>query len=59
MTISDIANRPPVFNTLNDSLKTFFLFGDKLITQFEIITSTELFSTGKFSISPFLNSTFL
>ena len=36
-----------------------FVGRDLFITQFDMITSTELSATGKFSISPSLNSTFL
>ena len=50
---------PPGFKTLKASSKTLFLLLERLITQFEIITSTALSATGKFSISPSLNSTFL
>ena len=45
------------FNTLNASARTWSLSPDKLITQFEIITSTELLGRGISSISPFKNST--
>src|SRR3990172_7564765 len=57
-TMSEIISLPSGFRTLNASEKTFVLSGERLITQFEITTSTELSATGRFSISPTLNSTF-
>src|SRR5208283_52841 len=58
-TMSETINRPLGDRTLKASSKTRFLFGDRLITQFEIMTSTELSAAGRFSISPSLNSTFV
>ncbi len=46
-TISDTANLPLGFSTRNASWNTFFLSGDRLMTQLEIITSTESASTGE------------
>jgi hypothetical protein len=39
-TTSDTANRPPGFSTRNASASTCPLSADRLITQFEMITST-------------------
>src|SRR6266853_1920119 len=56
-TTSEIANRPPGLSTRNASRNTLSLSPERLITQFEMITSTELSGSGIFSISPFRNST--
>ena len=58
VTTSDTANRPPGFRTRNASRNTRSLSADKLITQFEMITSTALSGRGMCSISPLRNSTF-
>ncbi len=58
-TTSEIARRPPGFNTRKASANTCALSGDKLTTQLEMITSTDWSATGKCSISPRRNSTFL
>jgi hypothetical protein len=57
--ISLIEKWPPFFNTLLISVNTFFLSGTRFITQLLITTSIKLSSTGRSSISPYLNSTFL
>ncbi|MCG3775159.1 MAG: hypothetical protein JW395_1988 [Nitrospira sp.] len=51
------ATRPPGFNTRAISAHTCSLSGDKLITQFDITTSTDASDTGRCSISPSRNST--
>ncbi len=56
-TTSETANRPPDFSILNASAITRSLSADRLITQFEMITSTELSGSGMCSISPLRNST--
>src|SRR5215831_18263322 len=56
--MSDTARRPPGFSTRNASRKTLSLSADRLITQFEMMTSTELSGSGMLSISPLRNSTF-
>src|SRR5208337_3465392 len=56
-TVSDTMNLPPGFRTRRASANTRPLFGARLITQFEMMTSMELSSTGKASISPRRNST--
>jgi hypothetical protein len=58
MTMSETINLPPGLSTRKASPKTLALSGDRFITQLEIITSTELSATGRFSISPRRNSTF-
>ena len=58
-TMSEIARRPPGLSTRNASARTRSLSADRLTTQFEMITSTELSGRGIFSISPFRNSTFV
>ena len=58
-TMSEIISLPFFFSTLNASSKTLFLFGDKFITQLDMTMSAVLSATGKFSISPRRNSTFL
>jgi hypothetical protein len=46
MTTSDTANRPPGFRTRNLSRKTASLSTERLITQFEMITSTDRSGSG-------------
>src|SRR2546422_6062842 len=58
VTTSETAKRPPGFRTRNASWKTRSLSAERLITQLEMITSTELSGSGMCSISPFKNSTF-
>src|SRR5437763_5639790 len=58
-TTSDTAKRPPGLSTRNASWSTRRLSAERLITQFEMITSTEASGGGMFSISPFRNSTFV
>src|SRR5688572_16484285 len=58
-TTSETAKRPPGFSTRNASFNTLRLSADRLITQFEIITSTLLSGSGMLSISPLRNSTFV
>ena len=58
MTTSETANRPPGLSTRKASRKTRSLSAERLMTQLEMITSTELSGSGMFSISPFRNSTF-
>src|SRR5688572_7129164 len=58
-TTSDTANRPPGFSTRCASRITCALSAERLITQFEIITSTVSDGSGMFSISPRRNSTFV
>ena len=58
-TTSEIAKRPPGFSTRNASRSTRSLSPERLITQFEIITSTELSGSGIFSMVPCRNSTFV
>ena len=55
---SDTTKRPPGRSTRNDSRNTAGLSGERLMTQLLMTMSTELSSTGMFSISPFLNETF-
>ena len=55
---SETAKRPPGFSTRNASRNTRSLSAERLITQLEMITSTELSGSGMFSISPLRNSTF-
>ena len=57
VTTSDTAKRPPGFSTRNASRSTRSLSADRLMTQFEMITSTELSGSGICSISPLRNST--
>src|SRR5207302_6944813 len=57
-TTSDTAKRPPGLSTRNASPSTRRLSAERLITQFEMTTSTEASGSGMFSISPFKNSTF-
>ena len=52
VTTSETAKRPPGFSTRNASRNTLSLSAERLITQFEIITSTELSGRGICSISP-------
>ena len=58
VTTSETANRPPGLSTRKVSRNTRSLSAERLITQFEITTSTELSGNGMFSISPLRNSTF-
>ena len=46
------ASFPPEFKTRNASVKTLDLSGERLITQFEMMTSTLLDSTGRSSRKP-------
>src|SRR5216684_3155862 len=57
VTTSETASRPPGFSTRNASRNTRSLSAERLITQFEMMTSTELSGSGICSISPFKNST--
>ena len=57
-TTSLTASRPPGLSTRNASRKTAGLSGERLITQLEMITSTDASATGRCSISPRRNSTF-
>ena len=57
-TTSDTAKRPPGFSTLKASASTRSLSDDRLITQFEMTTSTLAAGSGIDSICPFRNSTF-
>src|SRR5437762_3716772 len=56
-TTSDTANRPPGFSTRNASRSTASLSLDRLMTQFEMMTSTELSGSGMASMVPSRNST--
>src|SRR6476469_2553561 len=56
-TTSDTAKRPPGFSTRNASRSTASLSLDRLMTQFEMMTSTELAGSGMDSIVPLRNST--
>src|SRR6266540_3190134 len=56
-TTSETAKRPPGRSTRKASFSTRSLSPDKLITQFEMMTSTELSGSGMCSISPFRNFT--
>ncbi len=56
-TTSETAKRPPGRSTRNASAKTRSLSAERLITQFEMITSTESSGSGIASISPLRNST--
>ena len=56
-TTSLTANRPPGFNTRNDSASTACLSPDRLTTQFEMITSTVFDGNGIDSMLPRRNST--
>src|SRR5215469_11373928 len=58
VTTSETAKRPPGFSTRNASCSTRPLSAERLMTQLEMMTSTELSGSGMFSISPFRNSTF-
>src|SRR5258708_15777947 len=58
VTTSETASRPPGFSTRKASRSTASLSAERLITQFEMITSTELSGNGMCSISPLKNSTF-
>ena len=59
MTASDTAKRPPGLRTRNASLNTLSLSAERLITQLEMMTSTELSGRGICSISAFRKSTLL
>ena len=52
VTTSETAKRPPGFSTRKASRRTRSLSAERLITQFEMITSTELSGRGICSISP-------
>ena len=56
-TTSKMARRPPGLSTRQASLKTLFFSGERLITQFDKMTSTLASATGRCSISPNRNST--
>ena len=56
--VSDTAKRPPGLSTRKASRSTRSLAAERLITQFEMMTSTVLSGSGMFSIWPFKNSTF-
>jgi len=58
VTTSQTASRPPGCSTRKASRNTRSLSAERLITQFEMITSTEL-SEGNMLDSPFKNSTLL
>src|SRR6266481_1015178 len=58
VTTSETASRPPGLSTRKASRNTASLLAERLITQFEMITSTELSGNGMCSISPLKNSTF-
>jgi hypothetical protein len=55
--MSETARRPPGFRTRKTSARTRRLSLDRLIAQFEMITSTEPSGSGTCSISPWRNST--
>src|ERR1035437_3429444 len=55
-TTSDTAKRPPGLRTRNASAITLRLSPERLITQFEMITSTVLSGSGICSMSPLRNS---
>src|SRR6266403_1545543 len=57
VTTSQTASRPPGFSTRKASRNTRSLSAERLIAQFEMMTSTELSGSGICSISPFKNST--
>src|SRR5688572_11446497 len=59
MTTPDTANRPLGLSTRNASAIARSLSAERLMTQLEMTTSTELSGSGMFSISPFRNSTFV
>ena len=58
-TTSLTANRPPGFSTRNASASTCRLSPERLITQFEMITSTVFDGSGIDSMWPLRNSTFV
>src|SRR5438876_820386 len=58
VTTSETASRPPGLSTRKASRNTASLSAERLTTQFEMITSTELSGSGICSISPRKNSTF-
>src|SRR5271165_1609613 len=55
VTTSETAKRPPGLSTRKASRRTRSLSAERLITQFEMITSTELSGSGICSISPLRN----
>ena len=57
--MSETATRPPGFSTRNISRNTAGLSGARLMTQFEMITSTEASGSGSDSIRARWNSTFV
>jgi hypothetical protein len=59
VTTSETASRPPGFNTRKASWSTRSLSAERLMTQLEMMTSTELSGSGMLSICPFRNSTFV
>ena len=58
-TTSETAKRPPGFSTRNASRSTASLSLERLMTQFEMMTSTELSGSGMASMVPLRNSTFV
>src|SRR5260370_12970756 len=58
VTTSETASRPPCLSTRKACRNTWSLSAERLITQFEMMTSTELSGRGICSISPLKNSTF-
>ncbi len=59
ITTSDTASLPPGLSTRKASAKTWRLSTDRLMTQFEMITSTVLAGSGISSMVPLRNSTFV
>ena len=59
MTTSETAKRPPGLSTRKASRSTRSLSAERLITQFEMMTSTDASGSGISSIVPFRNSTFV
>ena len=57
VTTSEMAKRPPGLSTRKASRRTRSLSAERLMTQLEMMTSTELSGSGMFSISPLRNST--
>ena len=57
-TMSVTAKRPPGRSTRAASRKTWGLSAERLMTQFEMTTSTDSSGSGICSIVPFMNSTF-
>src|SRR5579863_6112212 len=58
VTTSETAKRPPGRSTRKASRRTLSLSAERLMTQLEMMTSTELSGSGIFSISPLKNSAF-